>query len=104
MIVVTGNVTRVASMYLVRSVGEAIPDTLTLAVLVPRTFNLVCRGAGAPGEAGRECEMVIGNRARWFDITCYNNIERSRNRIDYCRKREDSAGMSPVSRQTKGAR
>jgi hypothetical protein len=46
---------------LARRVAEAIPDRLTLAVCLPRSFNLVRRGGGAPHEILRESHFRHDN-------------------------------------------
>ena len=63
MIRIARHITRVAVLDLARSVREAIPDGLALAVFFPRTFNLVRRGRRAPEKSLRK-----GDLGRWGEI------------------------------------
>src|SRR5580704_15120687 len=51
MIGVAGYVAGVAILDFAGGMGEAVPDGFALAVLVPRAFDLVRGGGGAPEEA-----------------------------------------------------
>jgi len=56
MVVVTGHIARIAVKDAPRRVREAIPDALTLAVLVPGPLDLVRRSCRAPPEVARKTD------------------------------------------------
>src|SRR5262249_15950528 len=59
MVVIVGDVSGVAVLDLARRVREGVPDRRTLAVLVPRAFDLVRRGGRAPEKTIGELPSVL---------------------------------------------
>src|SRR3990172_3219163 len=56
-VVVAGDIARVAVVDVVGRVAKAVPDRLALAVLVPRPLDLVRGRGAAPEEAGWEGDL-----------------------------------------------
>ena len=62
-VVVVGDVARVAVLHLAGGVRERVPDRRLAAVLVDGALDLVARGRGAPGEAVGEADRVCAHAA-----------------------------------------
>src|ERR1700722_7277097 len=57
MVLIAGDVSGRASLYLADGMGESIPDRLAFAILIPRAFNLVCGCRRAPQKTIRKARL-----------------------------------------------